>query len=168
MNLVQTKTVEVTNTTNGVPTTTRTTTTITTELASSVEDELKLFDEIHKKLKETVDTYKGYLSDASLGQMALGTMQMSLDKAFQKSLMDAQLRVTLADEQLKYTQIDGLVQSVQDNKHVKAAESLGNIIGLALNNDTPPPEKLYTGFFGEVKALTGNSYNDPTTTTTTA
>lgn len=128
-----------------------------------IAPQLAYFDQIYSAVSGKVDTEKDSLTEQTRAQVLLGTLQMALDTAFKVPLLSAQVASAEADTQLKTTQKNTLLDTVEDNKHIKVIDALKDVAGMALNADVAVPPNILSALFSEIETLTGVNYEGTTT-----
>ena len=104
----------------------------------------------NESLKTIVDEYKNNrITEAMYSQVYLGALQIAMQFAYTASQNEQQMR-------FQQTQMNEMVQSVKDNRLIKAGEFYSNMIGMGLSNNTTIPQNLYSGYFAITRSLLGS------------
>lgn len=97
-----------------------------------------------------VEEYKNNrITEAMYSQVYLGALQIAMQFAYTASQNEQQMR-------FQQTQMNEMVQSVKDNRLIKAGEFYSNMIGMGLSNNTTIPQNLYSGYFAITRSLLGS------------
>ena len=92
---------------------------------------------------------KNRITEAMYSQVYLGALQIAMQFAYTASQNEQQMR-------FQQTQMNEMVQSVKDNRLIKAGEFYSNMIGMGLSNNTSIPQNLYSGYFAITRSLLGS------------
>ena len=97
-----------------------------------------------------VEEYKNNrITEAMYSQVYLGALQIAMQFAYTASQNEQQMR-------FQQTQMNEMVQSVKDNRLIKAGEFYSNMLGMGLRPNTTIPQNLYSGYFAITRSLLGS------------
>ena len=125
------------------------------EVNMAMENCIERGNESLKSIMETIkpivkeEYAENRLNEALYSQVYLGALQIAMQFAYTASQNEQQMR-------FQQTQMNEMVQSVKDNRLIKAGEFYSNMIGMGLSNNTTIPQNLYSGYFAITRSLLGS------------